>query len=91
VVTEVEKTYQQMFQNKFGFFGARPDGKIDTLMEIPQEPIAVPLGTRLYDQGTGREVFNNPRPPPVQGRGRPGVAAPGSDAGVIPDSDVEPM
>jgi hypothetical protein len=93
VVTEVEKTYQQMFQNKYGFFGARPDGKIDTLMELPQEPIAVSQGVTLLDPKTRRPIYTNPKTFASPGRGRAGAGAgaPGAASSVIPDSDVEPM
>lgn len=81
VVTEVEKTYQQMFQNKFGFFGVRPDGKIDRLMKIPQEPIAVPDGTTLYDPETGKPLFTNEKNFAPRAPGRSGASSGGRSLG----------
>jgi hypothetical protein len=85
VITDVEKTYQQMFQNKSGIYGARPDGKIDALMEFPQEPIAVSDGVTLLDPKTRKPIYTNEKNFAPRAAGGGGAPRPAPPVGVNPD------
>jgi hypothetical protein len=67
---ELDKQYQQIFQNETGIYGARPDGKVDTLQEFSPKPTIVPQGSVAVGRD-GRPMFTNPKTfAPARGGGR---------------------
>jgi hypothetical protein len=87
---EVQKQYQQLFQNESGIYGARPDGAVDTLKEFAPKPTIVPQGSVALGRD-GQPMFRNPKTfaPPRPSAGRGGGMPDGPGAGGINPGEVE--